>query len=164
MKVILLTFFTLAFVRGGGALPCEETSTIDAFNVFIKKHIVQTDFPRQSHEEWEKYLKSEGLCGTAVVQSFIEDADKGNVLKICSKAGRRPQTPVPSRPSLCISESTMLVYHVTSDIITCKVKKIVGSRDNVIVACNRIGDHPVPECLPVHYQSGNLKPGNIPCV
>lgn len=161
MNVILLTaiVFTVAFVHG--KKPCEEKSGDDAYDKFVLKHILKVKFDKSSPEEWKSYLVKNELCGRVPVQTFIE-AEEKDVQKICSGAGHVVKDATEKKGNLCISDSIMQVYHVTStkDNNGCKVDKLTPDKQIVIVACNKVKNH----CLPVHYEKYvDQKKGNIPC-
>lgn len=98
-----------------------------------------------------------GLCGRVPVQSFI-DASEWRVQQICSEDGWRVSS------NLCISDSTMTVYDVTSEwdeCGCCKVTRLRRRQQKVVVACNNVGN----QCLPVHYEKyNNQSPTNVPCI
>lgn len=87
-----------------------------------------------------RYLKKNGLCGRAPVQSFIQ-ATKDQVVQVCGTKGSR----VVGGGNLCISKSTMKIYHVESE---CFVKNVNVHHHKVVLACDKVGR----KCLPVHYE------------
>ncbi|CAK6975570.1 uncharacterized protein LOC126404539 [Scomber scombrus] len=159
MKVILLTsiIFALVVVHGGQRPPpCGAKRSTREYIDFIWKHILQTKFPRNSIPDWENHFRTFNLRCRERKQSFIEQADLGQVQGICSSAGRF------LRDNLCISRSTMLVYDVISDMNTCNILSVTPSRHYVIVACYNVENI----CRPTHYEPYNKKdkPGNKPCI
>nr|XP_046235844.1 uncharacterized protein LOC124054203 [Scatophagus argus] len=137
-----------------GCGPCEQNSDMTAYNIFVKRHILQENFERSSLKAWKSYLESHGLCGRVPVQSFIE-AGENEVLQICRDAGRRV------KGNLCISESLMTVHDVKSQkMVHCNVSSVNSPKRKVIVACDKINNL----CFPVHYQTyGYQQPGNETC-
>ncbi|KAG7221439.1 hypothetical protein INR49_017208 [Caranx melampygus] len=68
--------------------PCQSRSDFSQFRQFVRRHILQESFNRNSNEAWGSYLDRQNLCGRTWVQSFTE-APKTEVIQICSSRGRR---------------------------------------------------------------------------
>ncbi|KAK2862912.1 hypothetical protein Q5P01_002445 [Channa striata] len=135
--------------------PCEESSSKDAYDNFVWKHILRQIFPRDSKHEWQRYLKSENLCGRAPVQSFI-DASENEVKNICSRSGLYLYN------NLCMSQKRMTIYEVHStNNSVCTVESVKKITQFVIVACNKVRN----QCRPVHFQEySHQKPTKHPCI
>lgn len=98
---------------------------------------------------FRSYLDRENLCGRVRVQSFIE-ADLDDIERICSRAGWRVKGAAGRQGNLCISQSPMSVFDVSSKKLSekCVVTNIRPREHPVVVACDGVGDR----CLPVHYE------------
>ncbi|KAF3697738.1 hypothetical protein EXN66_Car013418 [Channa argus] len=123
--------------------PCQRNNDNNAYRKFLKKHILQEPFTSRTRwDEWESYLKRNGLCNRSR-QSFIKKKDKRHVKEICKGSGLHLYD------NLCISTKTMVVYDIrVRDSRSCKIESLNNDRKYVIVACDKVENR----CLPVHFQ------------
>lgn len=157
---LINTFFEVVSLILGIFGPASEPCTRENYEVnyrkFVHKHVLQTDFDRNSPRAWESYLKDQQLwCRVgAPIQSFVEPSQ--NVDDVCTDGLR-----VLNGGNLCISQSEMKVYDVTTtknnDDCTIDVQP---RQTYVIVACDKVGNR----CLPVHYEKYiNQKKTSVHC-
>ncbi|CAI5671844.1 unnamed protein product [Oreochromis niloticus] len=166
--IVLITIIvTVALIGGGSSMigepssPCQDKSPKSHYKEFLSRHILQEEFDRNSLDAWKRYLKKEHLWCRTTVQSFLNKSDLENVIRICSRDGRRLSKTDNYAGNLCISNSEMLIYEVISTKSNNDCKITVGpTKRVVIVACNKVGN----QCLPVHFQKyEHQRASNIPC-
>ncbi|XP_041635352.1 seminal ribonuclease-like [Cheilinus undulatus] len=155
---IILTGALISEVHAVNLQPCVQQSDISAYRTFAKRHILSKSFDRNSLQEWESYLRLNGLCGRQPTQSFI-DAKAKDVKGICKTLGRLIQDAPQSQGNFCISQSTMRVYDVKSDG-RCKITSAKGVDKRVVVRCAKVGK----TCLPIHFEAyRNQTPSKTYC-
>uniref|UniRef100_A0A8D0AUN3 Deoxyribonuclease-2-alpha n=1 Tax=Sander lucioperca TaxID=283035 RepID=A0A8D0AUN3_SANLU len=149
MDLVLLITSTFTFsIVDRNEKPCLRNNDKEAYNRFVKKHIIQENFDRNSIDAWQRYITDRGLCDRRrPKQSFFEPGSQGAVEQICQGHGHPLSN---HKDNLCISPNTLPFYYVTLDN-NCKVDCVVLKEDYVVVACDVI----VNQCRPVHFEKHN---------
>ncbi|XP_049923776.1 uncharacterized protein LOC126404539 [Epinephelus moara] len=145
MNIILLiaVMLTLSVVDGNNQ-PCLWNPNNNAYNQFVRRHIIQEPFNRLSWVDWQNYIRRHRLRNRPR-QSFIEGRDVGRVRYICNGGGYPILPPQPG--NLCMSSSTLLVYDLTVNN-NGRVTSLMQKQKKVIVACDKV----VNRCRPVHFE------------
>lgn len=123
--------------------PCERTSNLNAFNVFMSKHILQINFDTRQTRSWVDYLTRTHLCGVNSHQSFLHKDDTKSMIEICNGGGIRDSQ------NLCVSVRKFRVFIVQSIWRNgrCEVQ-LQTEMAYVIIACQSIQNI---HCFPVHF-------------
>ncbi|CAG5929487.1 unnamed protein product, partial [Menidia menidia] len=120
VAILITVMSTLALaliLDGAGAYncrPCQRNYDNNAYNNFVRKHILQESFDRRSKSEWEGYIDRRGLCDRPY-QTFIRSQDKRSVERICNGGGRQRSN------NLCTSTSSIRVYDISVRPNDCKL-------------------------------------------
>ncbi|KAM9717383.1 uncharacterized protein ACNS7B_021053 [Menidia menidia] len=147
VAILITVMSTLALaliLDGAGAYnsdPCQRNYDNNAYNNFVRKHILQESFDRRSKSEWEGYIDRRGLCDRPY-QTFIRSQDKRRVERICNGGGRQRSN------NLCTSTTSIRVYDISVRPNDCKVTNIQTNRRYPVVACDNVAN----QCRPVHYE------------
>ncbi|KAK5623350.1 hypothetical protein CRENBAI_015629 [Crenichthys baileyi] len=146
MNAALLT--VLVLIVGGntalGTAPCQRTASNNAYNSFLRKHVLQGSFDTRKKSEWEGYLTNLNLCDRSR-QSFVRSTDQEHFVQICNGNGKL------QNDNLCTSTSRVLLYdlRVRRNSQSCTVISLSRSYKYVTVACDKVDNL----CRPVHFES-----------
>uniref|UniRef100_A0A096M875 Uncharacterized protein n=1 Tax=Poecilia formosa TaxID=48698 RepID=A0A096M875_POEFO len=127
-----------------GLSPCQRTASNNAFNRFVRKHVLQAAFDTNSKTRWESYLRNLNLCDRPR-QSFVSRGDQQQFVEICNGNGKR------QNGNLCTSTRSVQLYdlRVRQTLQGCIVTNLRHVRRYVTVACDKVNNI----CLPVHFDS-----------
>nr|XP_040037883.1 uncharacterized protein LOC120822350 [Gasterosteus aculeatus aculeatus] len=160
MKVLLVVSVMFALLHLGQHEPCNSPLDNNAYNKFVKKHIVHTAFDRTSTTKWQKYIDKKKLCDIKrSKQTFFEKKDQETVNAICINGGTQVQASYqpedPNLKNLCISntEMNMTLLKINNN---CKVTSATQECKKVIVGCNKFDKG----CLPAHFEKNKGQKSN----
>ncbi|MED6250958.1 hypothetical protein ATANTOWER_017350 [Ataeniobius toweri] len=146
MNAVLLT--VLVLVVGGntalGIAPCQRTARNNAYNSFLRKHVLQGSFDTRRKSEWERYLTNLNLCDRPR-QSFVRSTDQERFVQICNGNGKL------LNDNLCTSTSRVRLYdlRLQRNSQRCTVTYLRAHYKYVTVACDKVDNL----CRPVHFES-----------
>ncbi|MEQ2165404.1 hypothetical protein GOODEAATRI_016500 [Goodea atripinnis] len=146
MNAALLT--VLVLVVGGntalGIAPCQRTAPNNAYNSFLRKHVLQGSFDTRRKSEWERYLTNLNLCDRPR-QSFVRSTDQEHFVQICNGNGKL------QNDNLCTSTSRVWLYdlRLRRNSQSCTVTHLRAHYKYVTVACDKVDNF----CRPVHFES-----------
>ncbi|KAM9723259.1 uncharacterized protein ACNS7B_018716 isoform 1-T2 [Menidia menidia] len=156
VAILITALSTVAFaliLDGAGAYnssPCQTNSDNNAYNKFVRKHILMDSINTASKTDWGKYIKKKKLCNRSF-QTFIPSQDQSLAVKICNGGGIRHNI------NLCTSKSSILVYEISVNTYNCKVTNVASRPVYPMVACDKVSNR----CRPTHYQASSpRKPQN----
>ncbi|KAM9717457.1 uncharacterized protein ACNS7B_021105 [Menidia menidia] len=153
VAILITALSAVAFaliLDGAGAFnssPCQRNYDNNAYNKFVRKHILMDSINTASKPAWRWYIRKKKLCNRPF-QTFIRRQDQNLTVNICNGGGRHHDM------NLCTSNSSILVYDISVNTSNCKVTNVVSRTVYPVVACDNVSNR----CRPTHYQASFLAP------